>query len=93
MVTLREEFIRKRVTNRLEGTVLGWTNVAPDELLTVRFSKPVIVTYSVQVPCTITVFGTCLLSLEIALLSDWPASQFTTAGLAAGVWPCANATR
>jgi uncharacterized protein (DUF362 family) len=78
MVTLRDERIRRRVTWRLGiGMVLGWTSVAPDELLTVRFSNPVMVTYSVQVPCTSTVFGPCLLSLEIAVFSDWPASQFT----------------
>lgn len=79
MVMLREAPIDSTSFARtFLGGVLGCCSAAPGAPFSVSPSKPLMVTYSVQVPCTNTVSESCLFSLDKTLFNDWPALQFTT---------------
>src|SRR5690242_9687234 len=69
------------------GLVAGCCIAVPGWPFRVRPSKPSIETYSVQVPCTTIVCGTCLFSLASVPLSDPPLLQSTVIDWS----PCANA--
>src|SRR6516164_1132589 len=59
------------------GVVLGCCSAAPGTPIRVRLVNPLMVTYSVQVPFTSTVIGTCLGNLDRVAFNDWPSVQFT----------------
>jgi len=59
MSTLREARMLSRLINGLVGIVAGCTSVLPGRPCTVRFSNPVMSTYSVHIPLTRTVAGLC----------------------------------
>jgi hypothetical protein len=80
MVTLREAPIDSKLAKLPGGAVSGCCSAAPGAAFRVRPSNPLIVTYSVHVPCTNTVIGTSFSSRANVAFSDWPAAQFTEIG-------------
>src|SRR5215475_10333026 len=78
IVMVREAWIDKTwIARPLPGFVLGCCRAAPDKPFSVRPLNPLIVMYSVQVPCTRTVIGMSLFSFDNVEFSDWPFVQFT----------------
>src|ERR1700676_778175 len=63
------------------GLVAGCTSFAPGRPFNVRFWKPMICTYSAQVPFTDTVYDTLLSNLDSVRFSDWPLLQSTETGM------------